>query len=241
MINLPIISHRSFLGKILRVPLKLIPEGKVIFILQGKLKGKKWIVGSSIHSNWLGIYEYEKQKIFTRMIKKGTVLYDIGAHVGFYTLLSSLLVGKKGKVIAFEPLPRNIFYLKRHLKLNKCENVKVIEAAVGERSGTTFFKEGEDSLRGYISSQGELKVKMVSLDELFLKGEIPPPNYMKIDVEGAELKVLLGAKEILRKFHPIIFLSTHSSEIHEECLKILKKMDYNFKFIGKTNDEILAY
>ena len=60
--NLSSISSNSFLGKILRFPLKFIPKNLAIFILQGKLRGKKWIVGSGNHGCWLGSYEYEKQK-----------------------------------------------------------------------------------------------------------------------------------------------------------------------------------
>lgn len=173
------ISNKGTLGKIIRFPLKFIPAGMEVPILQGKLKGKRWIVGSFNHGCWLGSYEYEKQTLFAKTITKGAVVYDIGAHVGFYTLLASEIVGQSGKVVAFEPLPRNLHYLNKHLSLNGCENVKIIEAAVAEESGVTFFTEGISSSMGYLQSTGDYEVEKAGLDNLVLDGKIPPPSILK--------------------------------------------------------------
>lgn len=92
-------DFRSPLGKLLRLPLKLIPDKTVLPVLQGKLKGKKWIKGSSINGCWLGTYEFDKQQLFQDYVKPGMVIYDVGANAGFYTLLSSVLTGNSGKVL----------------------------------------------------------------------------------------------------------------------------------------------
>ena len=84
------ISSNSLLGAALRYPLRWIPDDLVVPVLQGPLRGKKWIVGSSSHGCWLGGYEYEKQRRFAQAINPGGVVYDIGAHVGFYMLLASV-------------------------------------------------------------------------------------------------------------------------------------------------------
>ncbi|MFQ5964078.1 MAG: FkbM family methyltransferase [Candidatus Scalinduaceae bacterium] len=241
------ISNKGLMGRLLRLPLSLIPSDIRLPILQGRLRGKRWIVGSSNHGCWLGSYEYQKQILFAEMIQEGSVVFDIGAHVGFYTLLSSQIVGPKGKAIAFEPLPRNIHYLKEHLRVNQCKkNVTVIEAAVVERSGFTFFEEGSNNHTGRLSQKGCLEIKAVSLDGLVSKGEIPPPDYMKIDVEGAELLVLSGAKSILNNYHPTIFLATHGTEVHQQCCAFLKSMGYylqpiNEKLSIDDTNEILAF
>jgi len=224
-------SHNSLLGRILRYPLRFIPAETVVPILQGKLKGKKWVVGSSIHGCWLGSFEREKQKLFEKIITEGSTVLDIGAHVGFYSLLSSILVGQKGKVYAFEPAHRNLLYLKRHIFINKINNIFVIEAAVSEQDGYTYFDEGPSSLLGRISPEGKLMVKTVSLDSLYSKGEITIPNYLKIDVEGAEMLVLSGAKSILSKYHPTIFLATHGEAIHNQCCGFLESLGYELKSI----------
>ncbi|NQV00191.1 MAG: FkbM family methyltransferase [Parcubacteria group bacterium] len=123
----------------LRFPLKLIPSGVVVPVMQGVLKGKKWVVGSGDnHGYWLGSYEYRMQSFFAETIKPGSVVYDIGANVGFYTLLASKIVGVQGRVFAFEPLPENIFYVRKHVELNHCDNVVIIEAAVSEKNAIVF-------------------------------------------------------------------------------------------------------
>jgi FkbM family methyltransferase len=245
IMKLSIGSDATLLGKIVRFPLRLIPRSLVIFILQGKLRGKKWVVGSGVHACWLGDYEYGKQSIFQEAVGQGNIVFDIGANVGFYTLLASILVGPLGKVFAFEPVPKNLLYLKRHIQLNRLTNVSIIEAAVSDHNGFARFDEGITRSEGYISSEGNLFVRTVGLDELYLQGKILIPDFMKIDVEGAEMSVLRGAKSILQHFHPVIFLSTHGEYVHQQCIGFLKSIDYKIKTIdGKKishPDEIVAY
>src|SRR5580765_1322501 len=102
--NLSGISRETLIGKLLRAPLRLLPRTAAVPILQGPLRGKKWIVGSGTHGCWLGSYEYDKQKLFQKTVRSGDVVYDVGANAGFYSLLASLLVGEKGHVYSFEPL-----------------------------------------------------------------------------------------------------------------------------------------
>ena len=113
VINISKINNATVAGKLIRLPLKLIPAKSIVPILQGELKGYKWIKGSSINGCWLGSYEFEKQVLFGNVIKRGMVVYDIGANVGFYTLLASKLAGDTGRVYSFEPFPGNIEYLKK--------------------------------------------------------------------------------------------------------------------------------
>src|SRR3989442_1960320 len=111
----PDVSERTILGRALRFPLKLIPSDASIPILKGPLGGKGWIAGSSIHRCWLGYYEPAKQRAFSAAIESGDVVYDLGANVGLYSLLASFLVGPRGRVFSFEPVPRNLSFLRRHL------------------------------------------------------------------------------------------------------------------------------
>lgn len=242
--NLSAISDKSLLGKVLRFPLRLIPPQTVLPIMQGRLKGKKWIVGSTNHGCWLGSYEYVKRILFERTVRENSVVLDVGAHVGFYTLLASVLVGPRGKVFAFEPFPANLVYLKEHLRLNRIDNVIVVEAAVADECGKVFFDEGPSSSMGRISQNGRLQVETVAIDELVAKRELPAPDHIKIDIEGAEALALLGAKSTLAQFHPTIFLATHGSSIHQECCRLLHSLDYKLQPIDGMNlessSEILA-
>jgi len=249
--NFGIISYKSFLGKILRLPLKLIPKGTVVPILQGKLKGRKWIIGSHFHGCWLGSYEYDKRIMFERFVKEESVVLDVGANVGFYTLLCSLLVGEGGKVFAFEPMERNIHFLKKHLDLNEIANVTIFENAVGDHEGIAFFDETPSYIGQlnfgscHLSKEGTAKVSMVSLDDLYKKKDIPLPDFIKIDVEGAEMLVLKGAQLILNKSNPVIFLATHGKELHKQCCEFLINLGFTLKALDaddvEQTDEIMAY
>jgi FkbM family methyltransferase len=239
------ISGKTFLGKSLRYPLRFISPRMKMPILQGRLRGKKWIVGSSNHGCWLGSYEYEQRLLFERLVTEGSVVFDIGAQVGFYTLLAAVLVGVRGKVYAFEPLPANIQYLKAHLRLNRIANVTVIEKAVSNSSGVAKFIEGPSSAMGHFSEQGALTVPTVSLDDLFMKREIPSPDFMKIDVENAAWLVLKGAESLLRSARPTIFLSTDPRSRSPHCHQFLESLGYQLHPIGASDMEqaveILAY
>lgn len=243
--NFSSLSNKSVLGKLIRLPLGFIPVEATLPIMQGKLRGKKWIVGSSNHGCWLGSYELELQQCFGEFIKGGDVVFDIGANVGFHTLLASSIVGPTGKVFSFEPVPRNLVYLRRHLQLNSIENVSVLEYAISDRSGTSLFDEGPDNSMGSLSASGGLTVSTATLDELISAGEIPIPDYMKIDVEGAEVQVLAGAMSLLKTFHPTLFLSTHGTEPHRQCCSLLNGLGYELSSMDERSSieetaEVLA-
>jgi FkbM family methyltransferase len=231
-------------GKIARLPLKLVPAGTVVPVLQGKLKGRKWIAGSSNHGCWLGSYEYDKQRLFSTLVKPGDVVFDVGSHVGFYALLSSVLVGDAGKVIAFEPLPRNLEFLRKHLDINRVTNVEVVEAAVSNKAGSAMFEAKGSSYTGEISERGTVNVRLVQLDELYRNQQIPLPNLIKIDVEGAEAQVLEGCRNILQSARPVLLVATHGEKVHEECLRELRSLGYRISSLdGKAveeTDELLA-
>jgi len=234
-------SDKSIMGKVVRLPLRLIPPKTVMPILQGKLKGLKWIAGSSNHGCWLGSYEHAKQKTFEKAVTMGSVVYDIGANAGFYTLLASVLVGPKGRVFAFEPVPLNLHHLNEHLRINRITNVTVIDAAVAGRAGVAHFDEGPNHSMGHLAFGGSLTVRTVCLDEMVKSGELPPPDFMKIDVEGAEVDVLQGAKSVLENHHPVIFLATHSEGLHRTCSELLLSHGYSFECLDRPDEVLAAY
>jgi FkbM family methyltransferase len=233
--NFSKIHYRSFLGKLVRMPLRLIPKKMKMPIIQGTLRGKKWIVGSGEHGYWLGSYEMGKRIAFEKEILPGSVIYDIGANVGFYSLLAAELTGEKGQVYAFEPLPRNIKFLIQHVQINRYENIKIIEAAVSDHEGDAYFDLGASTAMGHLSQGGELKVNVVRLDEMLARGEILPPDYMKIDVEGAEFDVIQGSQNILETYHPTLFLDTHNRTAHQQALIRLEQLGYQITILdGKS-------
>jgi FkbM family methyltransferase len=220
-------SKLSFLGKLIRLPLKLIPKNFHIRILYGPLKGAKWITDSSNHGYWIGTYEPRMKRLLSEHLKDGNVFFDLGGHVGYYTLLASRLVGKSGKVITFEPLPRNLSFLKEHLQINSVENVSLFEGAVAHFDG--IFKLQDSSRVGAkLSDKGKIDVKVFSLKKLWDEKRVPIADVIKMDIEGAELELIQSISNYLSSFPISIFLSTHGRETHQKCLQILSALNYKF-------------
>ena len=226
-------------GKFLRLPLKIIPKGSSVPILFTRARGKKWIAGSGPHSCWLGLNEIGKRKLFTKTVKPGHIVFDVGANVGSYTILGSVLVGQEGKVMAFEPVPENIKFLKNHIVLNKLMNVEVFETAVTDYCGTAKFNVSADRVLGSISENGNITVTATTLDKIVQEKGVSP-DCIKIDVEGGEAAVLEGARRVLRECRPIVFVATHSQDVHRKCLEILNLERYSVRTIANQEDELIA-
>ncbi|MGH7648176.1 MAG: FkbM family methyltransferase [Gemmatimonadaceae bacterium] len=240
------LSNRSLAGKALRIPLRLIPASAPVPILQGPLRGKLWVKGSSDNGCWLGSFEYGKQRLMSSILNPGDTMYDVGANVGYYTLLASHRVGPTGRVISFEPLPANVRLVERHLRLNRVKNVLVQEVAVSDHDGRARFAPHASNAMGKLSDSGSVDVAMVSLDSIVETARFPDPNLLKIDVEGAELGVLVGASQLLERARPSILLATHGPGVHRQCCDFLRNAGYQLRPIDESvasidaTDEILA-
>lgn len=199
-------------------------------IVKGTLKGKKWLLsaGGKILRLMFSTYEPEQTGLFEENIQTGNVVFDVGAHAGYYTLLSSVLVGPGGKVFAFEPNPDNYHNLDKHVEINGVANVVLMEYAVGNENGYSFFEFGSGSGTGHLSNEGAFKVQTVRLDDIVMEKKVSP-DFIKIDTEGAEMLVLRGAKQILSDKRPVIFLSTHGDEVHRQCCNFLQELGYRLE------------
>ncbi len=147
-----------------------------------------------------GYYEPFITELVKRNVNKGDVVLDIGAHVGYYTLLLARLVGEQGKVYAFEPDPKNFALLKKNVETNGYKNVIAEQRAVSENAGKAMLHIGGRSahhslLRNKYSSDRSVEVASVRLDDC-IKGKV---NFIKIDVEGAEYFAFNGMKSIFRR------------------------------------------
>lgn len=222
-------SLSNTLGRVVRLPFKLIPPGSVIPILIGPTRGLRWIVGSDIHRTWLGFYERRKLELFKERIKPGDVFFDIGAHVGIY---SALAARAGATVFAFEPLERNISYLHRHVEINNLR-VTVLDVAVSDKTGLTMFDEGCHNKVGAISESGKTQVKTVKLDDL----QLSQPTIIKMDIEGGEVSALKGMPRILSR-KPVVFLATHGESIKKESMQILS--DHGYTFLHLDDRELIA-
>jgi FkbM family methyltransferase len=242
--NFSALSTGTLAGRLLRLPLRLIRPNMRLPILQGPLKGKRWVVGSGAHGYWLGSFELNKRLAFQRAVSLGAIVFDVGANVGYYTLLASILVGETGKVLAFEPLPRNLRYLEEHLTLNRITNLEVFAAAVSVDCGRARFEEGLNSSMGALGDAGALEVDTVAIDDLISSGRASPSAVIKIDVEGGEMRVLMGGRKTLESARPILFLATHLADLHRDCCEYLRALGYLLFSLDhrsvETTDEVIA-
>lgn len=238
MINWSGISNRGFLGKLLRLPLKIIPGFMVMKIRRGPYRGMKWIAGSSTHGCWLGTYELNKQTVLKKFIKPGMVIYDVGAQAGIYTLLFSKLVGQKGEVFAFEPFAENVANLLRHIHLNQLCNVTVFQVALADESGLSSFAIGKGNCTGSLTqTHTQLQVPTFSLDELVTEFDFPIPDLVKIDVEGSEAVVFKGMKKVFALKKTIIFVALHGDEQKRLCQDILLENGYELFWLSGNSVE----
>lgn len=225
------LSSQTLLGKILRLPLSLIPTETEVRVLRGPLRGRKWIAGAATHACWAGTYEVERLRAFAGAVRPGATVYDVGANVGIYSLLAGLRTGPGGKVYAFEPAQRNLRYLHRHVELNHAQNCLILESAVSNTDGMCRFSAAPwDFSMGHLAPDGELPVPSVTLDTcVYGEKALRPPEVMKIDVEGGELQVLEGATKAIAEFHPALFLEVHGSQLHVACRDFLASRGYQVK------------
>lgn len=210
---------------------KLLPR-RPYSVIRGPLRGAQFILGSLSGegggaSVYFGEMEPEQTERMAQEISSGDVFYDIGANVGFYSILASRMVSNDGFVASFEPLKRNLEFLEMHKELNAANNMQIFPIAISDASGTERFHEGSDPAMGGITVEGgsEFEVETVSLDEA-VKQIGRTPTVMKIDVEGAEMAVLKGGEDTLRNARPKIFLSTHSPELRRDCIEKLRTIGY---------------
>lgn len=215
----------SFAGKIFRLPLKLLPRGMIVAVMSGLNQGRKWVVGAGTHSCWLGFYERDKQMAVERFVRPGMVMFDVGANVGFYTLAFSRLGGDAGRVYAFEPDAGNVVKLRRHAVLNHLSNTAIVQVAVAGHIGLVGFTSGAAGETGRLGGDDYL-VPVTSLDTLVASSAVSAPDFVKMDVEGAEASVLEGARELLAAGRTIWLIALHGEIPKRDCFRLLKEYGY---------------
>ncbi len=226
------LDSRSPMGKVLRVPLRLIPPTAVVKIKTGLNKGARWKVGSSIHKCWIGTYESDMQSAVAKLVRPGMTVWDVGANAGFYTLAFSRLVGAQGRVFAFEPFAENADNILSHVRLNNLRNAVLVQAALGPTSGLTGFKTAELNAKGRISKdETSYLVPVFTVDDFVVQHPTSRPDLLKIDVEGAESSLLNGARSFLRESLPIVVLALHGRDQCEKCAELLSGIGYALYYL----------
>jgi len=206
--------------------IKKLSSGIILKVRRGPLLGYRMIAGSGIKFI-RGRYEEETVDFLEKHVKKGFVCFDIGGHVGYLSLILSKLSGSEGRVYVFEPRPINIRYIEKHISVNMAGNIDLLPVGLSDYTGETQFDITRGTGTGRISDTGSLAIQVDTLDNLYDQGRILPPDIIKMDIEGEELRALRGGKKVLVQHKPIMNISTHGAEVHESCIEFVKQLGYS--------------
>lgn len=192
-------------------------------IISVDVHGQKMYVNATFGLTLLSTGTYESERLmttlFTKLVTRGMIAVDVGAYVGYYTLLAARAVGDKGKIFCFEPEPSNYALLLKNIEVNSCNNVVPVRKAVTDTTGTVrLFMAKNPSGHSIVCDnphQMAILVDSTTLDDFFTGREYPI-HVIKIDVEGAEMAVLQGMKNIIAKNRKLNIFT----EFSPEALKI---------------------
>lgn len=217
---------------------RLLPSGLPLPILSGPLRGKKWIAGAAAGdgkgmSVVVNQYEAFQAEYAVALLNNSQICFDLGANVGFYTLLFSIYAKA---VYAFEPLPRNLKYLIRLIDINRMTNAHIIPCAVSDTTKVSYFSKGYNHSLGKLDQTGTVPVLVTTCDR-FVEETGVIPDLLKIDVEGSEVEVLQGARKLLKSRFPTLLLSIHGEMRRAGCLQLLKEIGYQ-KIIPINSEKI---
>ena len=174
----------------------------------------------------LGNYEMYMQRAFKRFILPGFTIYDVGAHAGFHSLVCGLMVGRSGRVIAFEPNPKSCNSIRLQLTANPELPVTLYSCAVSDRCAQLKLNTLLGNCQGTVGSEGNLSIEACTIDSLVGGGVLRCPDLIKIDVEGHEEEVLRGAQMVLNKHKPIILCDLNDNSTLKKVTSVLETQGY---------------
>ena len=185
--------------------------------------------------------EPEVQEALQRHLRPGMIFYDVGANIGFFSLLAARIVGKDGRVVAFEADPEVAGRLRDHVLRNAFAWIAVEEKAVWSEPGTVYFARTDpatspDRGLGHVvaaGGDGTIEVSAESLDDYAWSR--PAPDFLKCDVEGAEVEVFRGAERLLKEKRPGIICEMHSPKNEHVLLQEFSRFGYSCKACGTSH------
>ncbi|HUA74451.1 MAG TPA: FkbM family methyltransferase [Solirubrobacteraceae bacterium] len=187
----------------------------------------------------LGTSEPLIQDLFAAHVPPGGVVWDVGANIGFYSLIAARLVGEGGKVIAFEPLPDNQRAVLRNVELNGLGNVELVALALSDSEGEaeleihdspTWAKldtSGDTAFKRDTAASGSVRVEVSTLDAQLAR--LPAPQLVKMDIEGAEVAALRGASKLLGECRPALICELHGT--NAAVVELLRAHDYEVRAV----------
>ena len=210
----------------------LWPQGAIRTIVFGPCKGLRYRIFpdmglSPLHGGW----EKSAQALILKHVKRGHIVYDLGANYGIHALLFAKLVQDSGHVYAFEPQPNILDELEANVALNNFTNVTCLPFAVSDQEGFSDFSGGHHVGAGHLSAVGDARgdhsrVPCTTLDHFVFEAKHKPPDLIKVDIEGAEAKALTGATTVLKRCRPLVLIDLHNPDQDLQVGRILADCEY---------------
>ncbi len=189
---------------------------------------------------------YEKVEFshFKDKLKKGMIVADVGANIGLYSIVAAQAIGKSGKVHSFEPEPSNYALLVRNMELNKCINIDPQQKAVARKKGKLklYMEEGSIGTHSLLAknygNQKTVDVDVICLDDFFKNK--PMPDIMKLDVEGLELDVMLGAKKVIAHLSCMFFeYNRYDKQAEKKALSLILRSFSKLEIVNEKSGRLL--
>jgi FkbM family methyltransferase len=232
---------RTSIGRVFhRWYLKLrFGDGAVVLVSSGPLVGMRLrkYLRTFAPEFVTGDYEAPLSAALTRELRPGQTFYDVGANVGFFSLLAAKVTGPAGKVIAVEPHPETIRQLRAQFEVNGLANTQAIEAAVCDRVGTTTLIDDfacmvkMHDLEPTLAEPNTITAATTTLDDV--AAQVGFPDVVKMDIEGAEILALRGATKVLDR-KPTLLVEVHSEQLSRDFYPLLESFGYNFYRLDGT-------
>jgi FkbM family methyltransferase len=225
------IGRIPWLGRAIRSQVNRYAEGSIVEIRYGHAAGSLWRRHHRyVNGYWIGHYELALQDALKRELRPGQTFFDVGAHAGFFTLLAAQLVGNKGKVIAFDPSPANCESIREQMELNSLCPFVIVEEAIWDSIGAApfdFVADGSSVAHvDFAHSGNSLSVNLTTIDRACVR--FGKPDLIKIDIEGAEVQALQGARHTLEYLRPTWLIELHGLDGERKVKELLQEAAYAF-------------
>lgn len=228
---------RPLAGFLRRALNRAAPGGmSQVVVAAGELAGFNLLLDMQTEKDyWLGTYELELQAALHQLVKPGMSAYDVGANIGYISLMLARLVGETGRVFAFEALPSNAERWQANIALNGLSGrMQLFCGAVTDSTAPVrFLVHASGGMGKAVGSAGrenayqdEIQVPGISLDEFVFGQGNPPPHVLKVDIEGGEVLAWPGMRRLLAEAHPSLVMELHGQESIQVTWEILSGLGY---------------
>ena len=199
-------------------------------------------VGRTLYT--YGCLDYYDERAIRKMLRPGSCCLDIGAHIGYYSLLLSRWAGPTGHIFSYEPVPYTYSFLVRNLERNRALNVMPSQVAIGKQAGMVRMSAAEGKRLGWstVNDSGELEVRCTTIDAEIERLRLTCVDFIKLDVEGFEVQALTGAETTIREMRPKIMFEVNQRTLREHHASPVMLQDFflanNYELFSTEGDEL---